>query len=128
METGIASNTKAIGHLKKEVGELIVGKIKPTEDKVNRMDNIIQGVNQTDLTDQKIKELDSGYQTLQEKILRMDNQMADKLDDLAQVDASLLAKINGIESSNNISLHQLTSDLEKLKPSEDKLNEINDQV
>ena len=120
METGIASNTKAIGHLKKEVGELIVGKIKPTEDKVNRMDNIIQGVNQTDLTDQKIKELDSGYQTLQEKILRMDNQMADKLDDLTQVDASLLANINGIESSNDISLHQLTSDLEKLKPSKDQ--------
>jgi chromosome segregation ATPase len=186
VETGIASNTKAIGQLKKEVGELIVEKIKPTEDKVNRMENIIQGVNktlalfedrhvetvekmkevtlltnniqvqvneqeqrmveqsinnknqikdqlsdivnQTDLTDQKIKELDSGYQTLQEKILRMDNQMADKLDDLAQVDASLHAKINGIESSNDISLRQLASDIEKLKPSEDKLNEINDQV
>ena len=56
--------------------------------------------NQADLTGDKIQELDSRNKTLQEKVLGMENNVADSLENLAIMDASLLAKINGIETNN----------------------------
>merc|ERR1719394_946968 len=62
---------------------------------------------------QKIEELDTGSQTLQEKVSTIENQMAERLQDLANSDASLSARIDGIELNNNQSINQLTSNLEK---------------
>merc|ERR1719283_503705 len=44
--------------------------------------------NHAGLSDQKIKELDSGNQNLLNKILGMENEVDDRLDDLAKTDAS----------------------------------------
>merc|ERR1711962_1035950 len=57
--------------------------------------------NQAGLSGQKIQELDAEAQTLQEKVLGMENQVTDRLDDLVKSDASILAKINGLESNND---------------------------
>merc|ERR1712243_312121 len=79
--------------------------------------------NQAGLSDQKIQELDAGSQTLQEKVLGIENQMADRLDDLVKSDASILAKINGLESNNDQIINQLTINLEKkIVDSENKIH------
>merc|ERR1712089_42692 len=78
--------------------------------------------NQAGLSGQKIQELDAGSQTLQEKVLGIENQMADRLDDLVKSDASILAKINGLESNNDQIINQLTINLEKkIVDSENKI-------
>merc|ERR1712243_235155 len=79
--------------------------------------------NHAGLSDQKIQELDAGSQTLQEKVLGIENQMADRLDDLVKSDASILAKINGLESNNDQIINQLTINLEKkIVDSENKIH------
>merc|ERR1712179_623804 len=69
--------------------------------------------NQAGLSDQKIQELDTGSQTLQEKVHGIENQVTDRLEVLVKSDASLLARINGLESNNDQNIHQLTINLEK---------------
>merc|ERR1719167_946460 len=69
--------------------------------------------NQAGLSGQKIQELDRESQTLQEKVLGIENQVTDRLDDLVKSDASIMAKINGIESNTNQNINQLTINLEK---------------
>merc|ERR1719153_564581 len=69
--------------------------------------------NQAGLSGQKIQELDRDSQTLQEKVLGMESQVADRLDDLVKSDASILAKINGLESNTTQNINQLTINLEK---------------
>merc|ERR1719342_2013577 len=69
--------------------------------------------NQAGLSGQKIQELDRDSQTLQEKVLGMENQVADRLDDLVKSDASIMAKINGLESNTTQNINQLTINLEK---------------
>merc|ERR1719158_1514933 len=69
--------------------------------------------NQAGLSGQKIQELDHDSQTLQEKVLGMENQVADRLNDLVKSDASILAKINGLESNTNQNINQVTINLEK---------------
>merc|ERR1719394_2223278 len=69
--------------------------------------------NQAGLSGQKIQELDRDSQTLQEKVLGMENQVADRLNDLVKSDASIMAKINGLESNTNQNINQLTINLEK---------------
>merc|ERR1712089_69762 len=64
--------------------------------------------NQAGISGQKIQELDRDSQTLQEKVLGMENQVADRLDDLVKSDASILAKINGLESNTTQNINQLT--------------------
>merc|ERR1712226_1430037 len=78
---------------------------------------------QAGLSDQKIQELDTGSQTLQEKVHGIENQVTDRLEDLAKSDASLLARINGLESNNDQNIHQLTINLEKkIVDSENKIH------
>ena len=80
--------------------------------------------NHAGLSDQKIKELDSGNQNLLNKILGMENEVADRLDDLAKTDASLLAKISSMESTNGQTLIELSTGLEKkIGDSEGRLQE-----
>merc|ERR1719394_981347 len=69
--------------------------------------------NQAGLSGQKIQELDRDSQTLQEKVLGIENQVTDRLDDLVKSDASIMAKINGLESNTNQNINQLTINLEK---------------
>ena len=69
--------------------------------------------NQAGVSGQKIKELDAGHQTLVEKISGMENGVADRLDDLAKADASLLAKLSALESTNDQTVRAATADLEK---------------
>merc|ERR1712226_1273283 len=79
--------------------------------------------NQAGLSDQKIQELDTGSQTLQEKVHGIENQVTDRFEDLAKSDASLLARINGLESNNDQNIHQLTINLEKkIVDSENKIH------
>ena len=69
--------------------------------------------NQADVSGQKIKEPDAGHQTLVEKISGMENSVADRLEDLAKADASLLAKLSALESTNDQTVHSATAGLEK---------------
>ena len=98
------------------------------EQSTNNMNQIkeqLQDIeNQAGIAGQKINELDAGHQTLVEKVLGMENGVADRLDDLAKADASLLAKVNGLESNNDQTLRALTTELEKkIHDSEHKMDQ-----
>merc|ERR1711971_858356 len=177
-----ASNAEAIADLKNELGQSIVDKFRPAEDRLANIDGDIQGLNKTvavfeqkhtetaekiqevtvltsniqvqvkaqeqkmveqsandmnqikeqlkdvenqaGLSGQKIKELDAGHQTLVEKISGMENGVADRLDDLAKADASLLAKLSALESTNEQTVRAATADLEKkIHDAEHKLDQ-----
>ena len=45
----------------------------------------------------QLKNVDAGHQTLVQKVSGMENGVADRLDDLAKADASLLAKLSALE-------------------------------
>merc|ERR1712089_25975 len=77
--------------------------------------------NQAGLSGQQIQELDRDSQTLQEKVLGMENQVTDRLDDLVKSDASIMAKINGLESNTTQNINQLTINLEKKMADTDKI-------
>ena len=80
---------------------------------------------QADLTGDKIQELDSRNKTLQEKVLEIENKVADSLENLAIMDVSLLAKINGIETNNDQNMHQLEDQIRSNNSAtEEKLAEI----
>merc|ERR1719300_104533 len=171
LESTVASNAKAIADLRNELGQSIVDKFRPAEDRLANIDGDIQGLNKTvavfeqkhtetaekiqevtvltsniqvqvkaqeqkmveqsandmnqireqlkdvenqaGVSGQKIKELDAGHQTLVEKISGMENGVADRLDDLAKADASLLAKLSALESTNDQTVRAATADLEK---------------
>merc|ERR1711971_57851 len=173
---------EAIADLKNELGQSIVDKFRPAEDRLANIDGDIQGLNKTvavfeqkhtetaekiqevtvltsniqvqvkaqeqkmveqsandmnqikeqlkdvenqaGLSGQKIKELDAGHQTLVEKISGMENGVADRLDDLAKADASLLAKLSALESTNEQTVRAATADLEKkIHDAEHKLDQ-----
>ena len=90
---------------------------KMVEQSANDMNQIKEQLkdieNQAGVSGQKIKELDAGHQTLVEKISGMENGVADRLDDLAKADASLLAKLSALESTNDQTVRAATADLEK---------------
>merc|ERR1719305_1531455 len=178
----LESNAKAIADLKNELGQSIVDKFRPAEDRLANIDGDIQGLNKTvavfeqkhtetaekiqevtvltsniqvqvkaqeqkmveqsandmnqikeqlkdvenqaGLSGQKIKELDAGHQTLVEKISGMENGVADRLEDLAKADASLLAKLSALESTNDQTVRAATADLEKkIHDAEHKLDQ-----
>merc|ERR1719238_650926 len=178
----LESNAKAIADLKNELGQSIVDKFRPAEDRLANIDGDIQGLNKTvavfeqkhtetaekiqevtvltsniqvqvkaqeqkmveqsandmnqikeqlkdvenqaGVSGQKIKELDAGHQTLVEKISGMENGVADRLDDLAKADASLLAKLSALESTNDQTVRAATADLErKIHDAEHKLDQ-----
>merc|ERR1719285_106848 len=178
LESAVASNANAIDDLKKELGQSIVDKFRPAEDRLANIDGDIQGLNKTvavfeqkhtetaekiqevtvltsniqvqvkaqeqkmveqsandmnqikeqlkdvenqaGLSGQKIKELDAGHQTLVEKISGMENGVAD----LAKADASLLAKLSALESTNEQTVRAATADLEKkIHDAEHKLDQ-----
>merc|ERR1719481_2344770 len=88
--------------------------IQQSTDDLNKIREQLSDIeNKARFSGQKIEELDSGNQTLQEKVSTIENQMAERLQDLANSDTSLSARIDGIELNNNQNIHQLTSDLEK---------------
>merc|ERR1719347_224655 len=182
LESTVASNAKAIADLRNELGQSIVDKFRPAEDRLDNIDGDIQGLNKTvavfeqkhtetaekiqevtvltsniqvqvkaqeqkmveqsandmnqirdqlkdvenqaGVSGQKIKELDAGHQTLVEKISGMENGVADRLDDLAKADASLLAKLSALESTNDQTVRAATADLEKkIHDAEHKLDQ-----
>merc|ERR1712098_677325 len=43
-----------------------------------------------------------------------ENQVSDRLEDLTKSDASILAKINSLESNNEHNIHQITTNLENM--------------
>merc|ERR1719219_1572432 len=178
----LESNAKAIADLKNELGQSIVDKFRPAEDRLANIDGDIQGLNKTvavfeqkhtetaekiqevtvltsniqvqvkaqeqkmveqsandmsqikeqlkevenqaGVSGQKIKELDAGHQTLVEKVLGMENGVADRLEDLAKADASLLAKLSALESTNDQTVRAATADLErKIHDAEHRLDQ-----
>merc|ERR1719291_1676007 len=90
---------------------------KMVEQSANDMNQIKEQLkdveNQAGVSGQKIKELGAGHQTLVEKISGMENGVADRLEDLAKADASLLAKLSALESTNDQTVRAATADLEK---------------
>merc|ERR1711962_815683 len=104
-----------IGHMGNVVGEFEKKIIEQSANDLNPIKDQLRDIeNQTGLSEQKIQELDTGCQTLQEKVLGMENQVSDSLEDLAKSDASILAKINSLESNNEHNIHQITTNLEKM--------------
>ena len=127
IETSVASNIKSINDLKNDVVEMSVTvnhiqvrvnaqeqkMMEQSADELNQIKyRLCDFENQAGLSDQKIKELDLGNQTLQERVLQIENQVADKLEDLSKTDASLLAKINGIESNNKADIQTLSEHID----------------
>merc|ERR1719347_1707555 len=168
LESTVASNAKAIADLKNELGQSIVDKFRPAEDRLANIDGDIQGLNKTvavfeqkhtetaekiqevtvltsniqvqvkaqeqkmveqsanDMNEIKaqLKDVDAGYQTLVQKVSGMENGVADRLDDLAKADASLLAKLSALESTNDQTVRAATADLEKkIHDAEHKLDQ-----
>merc|ERR1719419_1729922 len=88
--------------------------IEQSTNDLNKIKEQLQDLeNLSGVSGQKIKDLDAGNQNLLDKMLGMENEVASRLDDLANSDASILAKINGLESNNDQTILALTSDLEK---------------
>merc|ERR1719309_1069233 len=88
--------------------------IEQSTNGLNKIKEQLQDLeNLSGVSGQKIKDLDAGNQNLLDKMLGMENEVASRLDDLANSDASILAKINGLESNNDQTILALTSDLEK---------------
>merc|ERR1712179_782632 len=77
--------------------------------------------NQAGLFDQKIQELDNGNQTFQDKVHGIESQVTDRLEDLAKSDASLLARINELQSNNTENISSLQHQLSNMD-SENKNN------
>ena len=168
LESTVASNAKAIADLKNELGQSIVDKFRPAEDRLANIDGDIQGLNKTvavfeqkhtetaekiqevtvltsniqvqvkaqeqkmveqsanDMNEIKaqLKDVDAGHQTLVQKVSGMENGVADRLDDLAKADASLLAKLSALESTNDQTVRAATADLEKkIHDAEHKLDQ-----
>merc|ERR1719346_371675 len=168
LESTVASNAKAIADLKNELGQSIVDKFRPAEDRLANIDGDIQGLNKTvavfeqkhtetaekiqevtvltsniqvqvkaqeqkmveqsanDMNEIKaqLKDVDAGHQTLVQKVSGMENGVADRLDDLAKADASLLAKLSALESTNDQTVRAATTDLEKkIHDAEHKLDQ-----
>merc|ERR1712179_381067 len=179
IKSSAADNAKAIYDIKNQVTNIIVEKIKPTEDKINNIDGSIQDVNKTlavfegrhvetvekmkevtvltsniqvqmkaqeqkmieqssndldqirdqlrdienqaGLSDQRIQELDKGNQTFQDKVHGIESQVTDRLEDLAKSDASLLARINELQSNNTENISSLQHQLSNMD-SENKNN------
>ena len=72
----------------------------------------------------QLKDVDAGHQTLVQKVSGMENGVADRLDDLAKADASLLAKLSALESTNDQTVRATTDDLEKkVHDAEQKLDQ-----
>ena len=72
----------------------------------------------------QLKDVDAGHQTLVQKVSGMENGVADRLDDLAKADASLLAKLSALESTNDQTVRAATADLEKkIHDAEHKLDQ-----
>ena len=168
LESTVASKAKAIADLKNELGQSIVDKFRPAEDRLANIDGDIQGLNKTvavfeqkhtetaekiqevtvltsniqvqvkaqeqkmveqsanDMNEIKaqLKDVDAGHQTLVQKVSGMENGVADRLDDLAKADASLLAKLSALESTNDQTVRAATADLEKkIHDAEHKLDQ-----
>merc|ERR1712179_224582 len=179
IKSSAADNAKAIYDIRNEVTNIIVEEIKPTENKINKIDGSIQEVNKTlevfegrhvetvekmkevtvltsniqvqmkaqeqkmieqssndldqirdqlrdienqaGLFDQRIQELDNGNQTLQDKVHGIESQVTDRLEDLAKSDASLLARINELQSNNTENISSLQHQLSNMD-SENKNN------
>ena len=176
-------NQKALGDLETQIGESISQRMKPSEDKLSKVDGEISGLhktvavfesrhvettkslkevtvlteriqtqvndqgqkmaeqsandlnrindrlqdmeNQAGLSDQKIKELDAGNQSLLEKVLGMDGNLSERLDKQEQMDNTLMNKINELHSNNSesASSNQLRlGDLDK--ESKDNITQI----
>ena len=174
-------NQKALGDLETQIGESISQRMKPSEDKLSKVDGEISGLhktvavfesrhvettkslkevtvlteriqtqvndqgqkmaeqsandlnrindrlqdmkNQAGLSDQKIKELDAGNQSLLEKVLGMDVNLSERLDKQEQMDNTLMNGINELHSNNSVSSIQLRlGDLDK--ESKDNITQI----
>ena len=71
--------------------EKSVNDINKVRDKLREIEN------QNDLSDQKIKELDNGSQSLLEKLIGMEKDISERFVGLDKTDESLLTKLNSLE-------------------------------
>ena len=92
--------------------------------KAQEQTKVEQSANDMNEIKAQLKNVDAGHQTLVQKVSGMENGVADRLDDLAKADASLLAKLSALESTNDQTVRATTDDLEKkVHDAEQKLDQ-----
>ena len=92
--------------------------------KAQEQTKVEQSANDMNEIKAQLKNVDAGHQTLVQKVSGMENGVADRLDDLAKADASLLAKLSALESTNDQTVRAATADLEKkIHDAEHKLDQ-----
>ena len=83
-----------------------------------------QSANDMNETRAQPRDVYAGHQTLAQRVSGMENGVADRLDDLAKEDASLLAKLSAFKSTNNQTECAATADTEKkIHDGENKLDQ-----
>merc|ERR1711970_1465062 len=75
--------------------EKSVNDINQVRDKIREIEN------QNDLSDQKIKELDNGSQSLLEKLIGMEKDISERFVGLDKTEESLLTKVNSLNTDNH---------------------------
>merc|ERR1712130_427787 len=106
--------TVLFGNLQQQIKDQEEKIIEKSATDLTQIKNQIKDIeSHNDLSDKKIKDLDSGSQALLEKLIGLEKEFGDRFVSLDKTDDNMLIKINSLESGNIQNITDIRNEVEK---------------